>query len=92
MPKVDAKGRIVLPKEVREALGIDEGAEVEVREEAGRAVIEPEGDPTEIIERMETLIEEIPEERTPTPYDELDPQSKDHVETIREQASEESDE
>ena len=92
MPKVDAKGRIVLPKEVRETLGIDEGAEVAVREEAGRVVIEPEKDPAETIERMETLIEGISEERTTTPYDELNPQSKDHVDTIREQASEESDE
>ena len=42
MVTVDSKGRIVLPKEVRKRLGIDPGTEVEVHEEDGRAVVEPE--------------------------------------------------
>ncbi|MFB6205970.1 MAG: AbrB/MazE/SpoVT family DNA-binding domain-containing protein [Haloglomus sp.] len=86
MAKVDSKGRIVLPQEVRERLGITPGTEVEVREENGKAVVEPEDDPEEIIERMEELVAGIPDERQQTPYDELDPQAKDHVDTIRRQA------
>lgn len=86
MPKVDSKGRIVLPKNVRESLGIDPGTEVEIHEEDGKAVVEPEDDPDRILDRMDELVAEIPERREPTPYDELDPQSKDHVDTIRRQA------
>ena len=87
MATVDSKGRVVLPKEVRESLGITAGTEVEVREKEGKVVVEPEDDPEEIIDRMETLIDEIPETRNPTPYDELDPQSKDHVDMSRRQAT-----
>lgn len=86
MAIVDSKGRIVLPKELREALGITPGTEVEIHEKDGKAVVEPEDDPERIIERMEALISGIPGDRHPTPYDELDPQSKDHVDTIRRQA------
>lgn len=35
MTKVDSKGRIVLPQEVREQLGITPGTEVDVRKEGG---------------------------------------------------------
>lgn len=96
MATVDSKGRIVLPKEVRESLGIDPGTEVEIHAEDGKAVVEPEDDPEQVIERMESLLADIPEDRDPTPYEDLDPQSKDHVDTIRRQAeqsgSDESDE
>jgi len=86
MVKVDSKGRVVLPKEVREALGIAPGTEVEVHAEGGKAVVEPEDDPERIIERMEELVAGIPDDGEPTPYDELDPQSRDHVDAIRRQA------
>ena len=85
MAKVDSKGRIVLPQEVRERLGVTPGTEVEVREEDGKAIVEPEDDPEQILDRMESLVDGIAE-RDPTPYEDLDPQARDHVDTIRKQA------
>lgn len=58
MTKVDSKGRVVLPQEVRERLDITPGTEVDIREEDGEVVIEPEKEPEEIIARMEELIGE----------------------------------
>lgn len=86
MAKVDSKGRIVLPQELRERLGLSPGTEVEVRESNGRAVVEPEDDPDRIIGRMEKLIEEATTERRPAPDEGQDVYAKDHAETIRRQA------
>ena len=58
MATVDSKGRIVLPQEVRERLDITPGTEVEIHEEGGKAVVEPEDDPQQIIRRMEQLIDD----------------------------------
>ncbi|TKX72467.1 AbrB/MazE/SpoVT family DNA-binding domain-containing protein [Halorubrum sp. GN11GM_10-3_MGM] len=66
MTKVDSKGRIVLPQEVRERLGITPGTEVDVREEDGKAVVKPEASPDEILERMEQLVEEAASNREET--------------------------
>lgn len=88
MVKVDSKGRIVLPQRVRERLGIVPGAEVDIRAEDGRAVVEPERDPEGIIERMETLIEDAAADRTPRSDDDLDVYARDHADTIRRQARE----
>lgn len=66
MAKVDAKGRIVLPQEIQERLGITPGSEVEVREKDGKAVVEPEADPEAVIERMGELVEETSAERNET--------------------------
>lgn len=94
MAKVDTKGRIVLPKEVRERLGVTPGTEVDVREEDGKAIIEPEDDPEEIIERMMQLIEESSSERgETTPLDEgPDPIARKHRDAIRKGAEKNSDE
>ena len=91
MTKVDSKGRIVLPQEVREQLGITPGTEVEVREEDGLAVIEPEDDPDEILSRMEQLVKEAssePDERVPMPED-IDLIAHKHRETVRRGAEKE---
>ena len=58
MAKVDSKGRIVLPKEVRERLGTTPGTEVDVREKDGKAVVDPEDSPDKILDRMEQLVEQ----------------------------------
>ncbi len=94
MPKVDSKGRIVLPQEVRERLGITPGTEVEIREEGGKAVVEPEDDPERIIERMEQLIEEASSERGETArLDEgADPIAQKHRSAIRRGAEKNTDE
>jgi AbrB family looped-hinge helix DNA binding protein len=94
MATVDSKGRIVLPQEVRERLGITPGTEVEIHEEDGKAVVEPEDDPQEIIERMEQLVEETSSERgetTPVTGG-VDPIAQKHRDAIRRRAGETSDE
>lgn len=88
MAKVDSKGRIVLPQDIREELGITPGTEVDVREEDGRAVIEPEDDPQEIIDRMEELIDEAVAEREagetePTPFEEMHPEVQEFADDVR---------
>jgi len=48
---IDGGGRIVIPKAVRDAAGLEPGAEVEVRLRDGRVEIEPTGPPTRIVKR-----------------------------------------
>ncbi|MFB6201329.1 MAG: AbrB/MazE/SpoVT family DNA-binding domain-containing protein [Halorhabdus sp.] len=90
MTTVDSKGRIVLPKEVRERLGITPGTEVDIREEDGKAVVEPEDNPKQIIERMEQLITETSAERGATSplEDGADPIAQKHRNAIRRGAEE----
>jgi len=85
MPTVDSKGRIVLPKAVRERLGIAPGTEVEVREEDGTVVVEPEDDPERILERMERLVEETSSRRGRTrPIEGTpDPVARKHTSSVR---------
>ncbi|MFB6188135.1 MAG: AbrB/MazE/SpoVT family DNA-binding domain-containing protein [Halobacteriaceae archaeon] len=85
MVKVDSKGRIVLPKEVRENLGITPGTEVEIREVDGKAVVEPEDNPEQIIKHMEQLIKQASTDREETtPLEEaVDPVAQKHRDTIR---------
>jgi AbrB family looped-hinge helix DNA binding protein len=87
MAKVDSKGRIVLPKELRDRLGLDPGTEIDVREEDGRAVVEPEESAEELIADLERRIADAASRREQRSYDELDPTARDHVDTIQRQAS-----
>ncbi|QSG02000.1 AbrB/MazE/SpoVT family DNA-binding domain-containing protein [Natranaeroarchaeum sulfidigenes] len=88
MVQVDAKGRIVLPKELRERLGIAPGTEVEVREEDGKAVVEPEPDPEQVIERMERLVGETGAESDLKPLDDVAPSARRHREAVERGARE----
>jgi len=94
MTKVDSKGRIVLPKEVRERLNITPGTEVHIHEKDGKAVVEPEDDPEQIIDRMDQLIAEASSEQGKTkPLDKgADPIAKKHRDAIRKGAEENRDE
>jgi AbrB family looped-hinge helix DNA binding protein len=47
--KVDERGRVLIPRALREKLGI--GRLVRARVEEGRIVIEPVGDPLELLEK-----------------------------------------
>ena len=84
MVTVDQKGRIVLPQAVRDRLGIVPGSEVDVREEDGKAVVEPEDDPDKIIDRMNELVEETsPPNGETAPVDDVDPVAQNHRDVIR---------
>ena len=85
MTKVDSKGRIVLPKEVRDRLGITPGTEVDIHEENGKAVVEPEDNPDEVLERMEQLVEETySKQRETTPRTGgADPIAQKHRDAVR---------
>ena len=93
MTKVDSKGRIVLPQEVRERLGITPGTEVDVHEEDGRAVVEPEDDPDDVLGRMERLVEETSGRGETTPPAEgADPVARKHRDAVRSGAENDSSE
>lgn len=94
MAKVDSKGRIVLPQEVRERLGITPGTEVEIHEEEGKAVVEPENDPEQILERMAELIAETSSRRGETAplAEDVEPAAQKHRDAIRRGAERTSDE
>lgn len=86
MTKVDSKGRIVLPRRIRERLGISPGTEVEIREEDGKAVVEPEDSPEAIVDDLQSMIAAAASDREQVAYADLDARSRDHVETIERQA------
>ena len=94
MATVDSKGRIVLPQEVRERLDITPGTEVEIHEEDGKAVVEPEDNPQQIIKRMEQLIDDTaPKREDTTTLDEVaDPIAMKHRDAVQKGAEETSNE
>ena len=50
--RVDGKGRIVLPKKVREALNLREGDEVVIILKGGRLILEKAENPFKVIEEI----------------------------------------
>jgi len=93
MVKVDSKGRIVLPQELRKRLGITPGTEVEIREEDGKAVVDPEDDPSRILDRMDRLVAEtVPDEGETAALDGIDPIAKRHRDAVRRGAQRDDDE
>ena len=81
---IDSKGRIVLPKELRERLDLTPGTEVIVREQDGEVVVDPVDDPETVLARMERLVAETaPEQPDTTALDESDPIAHEHREAVR---------
>lgn len=63
--KLSSKGQIVIPVEVRKALGLDRGSQLVVRLEGGRVVLEPAAPepPSELFvkvgsERLDRILKE----------------------------------
>ena len=50
--RVDSKGRIVLPKEYREALNIKEGDELVITIRGSKVIIEKSEDPFKVLEEV----------------------------------------
>jgi len=83
--RVDSKGRVTIPKEVRDSLDIKEGSHVEIHTEDGHVVVKPERDPEDIIDEMVGILKGI--ERTESGR-ELSLIAEEHVHNVREQAQE----
>jgi len=73
-------------------MGIAPGTEVTVHEEDGKVVVEPEDDPEAIVADLVERIEAAAStDRTATPYPDLGPHAKKHVDAVRDGASEDDD-
>lgn len=66
---IDSAGRVVIPKELREPLGLAGGGPVEIREREGRIEIEPVETPMALVRRAGGLVA-VPEETLPALTDE----------------------
>ena len=67
---IDAAGRVVIPKEIRERLGLRRGRRVEIRERDGRIEIEPETTPMKLVRRRGGSVV-VPDEKMPPLTDEM---------------------
>jgi AbrB family looped-hinge helix DNA binding protein len=67
---IDAAGRIVIPKPLRERLGLDGGRMVEIREREGRLEIEPAPTEMRLVKRGRGLVA-LPAEPLPPLTDDV---------------------
>ena len=67
---VDAAGRIVIPKDLRERLGIRRGRALEIRERDGRIEIEPAATAMSLVRRPGGAVA-VPKEKLPPLTDDL---------------------
>lgn len=67
---VDAAGRIVIPKELRERLGIRRGRALDIRERDGRIEIEPAPTAMTLVRRAGGAVA-VPAEKIPPLTDDL---------------------
>ncbi|MCH7659841.1 MAG: AbrB/MazE/SpoVT family DNA-binding domain-containing protein [Euryarchaeota archaeon] len=84
MGLIDSKGRVTLPQELRERIGLSPGTEVEISAQGERVVIEPERDPEEIEARMDELLGDL--ERTTGEEGPVDQLASEHRDLVRKQA------
>jgi AbrB family looped-hinge helix DNA binding protein len=67
---IDSAGRVVIPKRLRDRLGLGRGRAVEIRERDGRIEIEPASTPMALVRRAGKPVA-VPEEELPPLTDEL---------------------
>ena len=67
---IDAAGRVVIPKEMRERLGLRRGRPIEIRERDGRIEIEPATTSMSLVRRAGGSVA-LPEERLPPLTDDI---------------------
>ncbi len=67
---IDAAGRIVIPKALRERLHLDRSRALEIRERNGRIEIEPSATPMTLVRRGRTSVA-VPQEELPPLTDDL---------------------
>jgi AbrB family looped-hinge helix DNA binding protein len=67
---IDGAGRVVIPKELRDRLGLQSGRPVIIRERDGRIEIEPEPTPMSLSRRAGGSVA-VPEEQLPPLTDEI---------------------
>ena len=67
---IDAAGRVVIPKELRDRLGLRRGRTVVIRERDGRIEIEPEPTPMSLSRRAGGSVA-VPEDRLPPLTDDI---------------------
>ena len=67
---IDAAGRVVIPKELRERLGLHRGRPVDIRERDGLIEIEPAATPMSLVRRAGGSTA-VPKEKLPPLTDEI---------------------
>ena len=67
---IDSAGRVVIPKPLRDRLGLERGRVVEIRERDGRIEIEPAATPMSLARRAGGPVA-VPEEELPPLTDEV---------------------
>jgi AbrB family looped-hinge helix DNA binding protein len=67
---IDGAGRVVIPKSLRERLGLQGGESLDVRERDGRIELEPAATPMRLVE-SEGRAAAVPEEELPPLTDEI---------------------
>jgi AbrB family looped-hinge helix DNA binding protein len=63
---IDAAGRVVIPKQLRQAASLKAGQELEITERDGRIEIEPVSAPVKLVERDGFVAAEIADDDVPT--------------------------
>lgn len=81
--RFNSEGRIRIPEDIRDSLDLTSGREVAIRQANDTVVIELGPPPERILDRMETLIDEISTDPEPTLRSELDAQSRSHLDAIQ---------
>jgi AbrB family looped-hinge helix DNA binding protein len=76
---IDAAGRVVIPKELRDRLGLQRGREVDIRECDGHIEIEPAATPMSLVRRGTGPVA-VPDEKLPPLTDEM---VRDTLERVR---------